>query len=78
MDRNRTAKYRQSDRRDDDIVPGTPAERIGLVWPLTRELALLSKKYDPDQKLQRNVTRLIRRETRKSPKNSNPTSPDKE
>jgi len=37
-----------SDRRRDDFVAGTPAERIGLVWPLTREVASLSKRHDKD------------------------------
>jgi hypothetical protein len=27
-----------SGRRNEDFVPGTPADRIGLVWPLTREI----------------------------------------
>ncbi len=30
-----------SDPRNDELTPGSPAERIGLVWPLTRELASL-------------------------------------
>jgi len=48
MDKEHTAKYRMSDRRDDDFVPRSPAERIGLVWPLTREVASLSKRYDAE------------------------------
>ena len=63
MDRKHTAKYQMSDHRDDDFVPGTPADRIGLVWVLTRELLSLSKKYDAEQRLQRHVTRLIRRKS---------------
>jgi len=51
-----------SDRRNDDFVPGTPADRISLVWPLTREIASLSKKHDAERRLQRHVTRLVRRE----------------
>jgi hypothetical protein len=31
MDRKKTALYRMSDHRNDDFVPGTPAERISLV-----------------------------------------------
>jgi len=62
MDRTRTALYRMSDARNDAFVPGTPAERIGLIWPLTREVVSLSKRYDPEQRLQRDVTRVIRRE----------------
>ena len=61
MNRKETAIYRLSDRRNDDFVPGTPADRISLVWPLTREVASLSKKYDVEQRLQRHITRLVRR-----------------
>jgi hypothetical protein len=62
MDRKHTAIYRMSDLRNDDFVPGTPEDRIELVWLLTREIASLSKKHDAERRLQRHVTRLIRRE----------------
>lgn len=62
MDRKRTAIYRMSDPRNEDFVPGTSADRIALVWPLTRELVSLSKKHDAERRLQRHVTRLVRRE----------------
>jgi hypothetical protein len=45
----------------DSFVPGTPAERIAMVWPLTAEAVSLSKHYDPEQPLQRHVTVLRRR-----------------
>ena len=61
MKRNHTAKFRMSERLNDDFVPGTPAERIAFVWPLTREIASLSKKHDAERRLQRHITRLIRR-----------------
>jgi len=32
MKLTRMAKWRLTDTRDDGFVPGTPAERIGLVW----------------------------------------------
>ena len=62
MKRQCTAKYHMSERRNDDFVPGTPAYRLSLVWPLTREIASMSKKHDAERRLQRHVTRLIRRE----------------
>ena len=52
-----------SERRDENFVPGTRAERIGLVWPLTREIVSLSKKHDAERRLQRHITRLIRRKS---------------
>jgi len=62
MNRNHTTKYRMLDLRNDDYVPGTPEERIGLVWPLTLEIASLSVNHDVERRLQRHVTRLVRRE----------------
>jgi len=51
-----------ADSRNYDLVPGTPAERIALVWPLTLEATSLNKRYDAKRKLQRHVTRIVRRE----------------
>jgi hypothetical protein len=50
MDRSRTKKQLLSDDSNDDYVPGTLAERIALVWPLTKEVASLSV-YDVEQRL---------------------------
>lgn len=52
-----------SDDRNDGYVPGTPNEHIGYVWPLTVEVVFLSRKYDAEQRLQRHVTRLVRRKS---------------
>ncbi len=60
MDRKRTVIYRTSDHRTVDFVPGTPEDRILLVWPLTEEIASLSDKYNAERRLQRHVTRLVR------------------
>jgi hypothetical protein len=62
MERNQTNKFEMEDRRNDDYVSGTPEERISLVWPLTREITSLSVRYNAERRLQRHVTRLIRRE----------------
>ncbi len=62
MDRTHTVKRRMADIRDDDFVPGTAVERIGLVWPLTREAVSLSKRYDAERRLQRHIAGLRRRE----------------
>lgn len=63
MDRTRTSLFKMTDKRNDDYVPGTPEERILMIWPLTCEVASLSKKYDTERRLQRHVTRLIRRKS---------------
>jgi hypothetical protein len=52
MNRKHTAKFHLSDSRNDDFVPGDPAERIKLVWILTREIASLSNRFDVEQRLQ--------------------------
>jgi len=62
MDRSQTKKKILSDTTNDDFVPGTMAERIAMVWPLTKEVASLSKRHDVERRLQRDVTRVIRRE----------------
>lgn len=61
MERGHTALYLMKDHQENNYVPGTPEERICLVWPLTREAASLSKKHDVEQRLQRDVTGIIRR-----------------
>jgi len=61
MNRNIAVKRRLEDHQDDDYVPGTPAERLAMVWPLTREVLSLSKSYDVERRLQRHITRVIRR-----------------
>lgn len=62
MDRTYTTRSRMQGGAGDGYVPGTPAERIALVWPLTREVASLSKRYDAERRLQRHVASVGRRE----------------
>ncbi|MCL2007589.1 MAG: hypothetical protein FWG77_05835 [Treponema sp.] len=50
---------RQNDPKNSSYVPGTMAERIALVWPLTCEAVSLGKKYDAEQRLQRHITRFV-------------------
>ena len=45
----------------DDFVPGTAANRLSLVWPLTREVASLSRYHHVERRLQRDVAVLSRR-----------------
>lgn len=39
-------------------VPGTPAERIAMVWPLTVEVLAFSGKFDAQSRLSRSVVRV--------------------
>jgi hypothetical protein len=50
-----------SDFRNSGYVPGTMVDRIAMVWPLTCEVVSLSGKYDTEQRLQRHITRIIRK-----------------
>jgi hypothetical protein len=62
MDRKHTDVYRMSEHRNVDYVAGSAEDRILLVWPLTKEIASLSIKHDVERRLQRHITRIIRRE----------------
>jgi len=62
MDRKQTAVYKMTDNQNFDYVSGSSEDRILLVWPLTKEIASLSKNHDVERRLQRHITRLIRRE----------------
>ena len=66
MDRKRTSLFNMSERKRDDFVPGTPSERVDLAWELTREACSLSGRYDADEPMRRDVTRLIRLGSRTS------------
>jgi hypothetical protein len=63
MNKRHIVVGRWSDFRSMEVVPGTPAQRIGMVWPLTREVASLSGNYNVKQRLQRHIARLGRRES---------------
>jgi len=47
---------------DGGYMPGTPAERLALVWELTREVWEFSQGTRAEQRLQRDVAVLIRGE----------------
>ena len=45
---------------DSEFVDASPAERFGFVWELTAEAYSLKGNFDAEQRLQRNVAKLIR------------------
>ncbi|MCL2759019.1 MAG: hypothetical protein FWD22_02280 [Treponema sp.] len=53
----------KKDSRNSGYVPGTAAERIAMVWPLTCEVVSLSKKYDVEQPLQRHIINIVRKKS---------------
>ena len=54
----------RSDSKNSGFVPGSMAERLALVWPLTCEVVSLSKKYDVEQPLQRHIINFIRKKVK--------------
>jgi hypothetical protein len=41
------------------VVPGSPAERIAMVWPLTAEVCSLAGGFDAESRLPRSVVRIL-------------------
>ncbi len=58
--RHLVTKSNLREHRDDNFVPGTEAERVLMVWPMTREIAALNPDYDVERRLQRHVVRVAR------------------
>jgi len=55
-------KLRKMTDADDAYVEASPAERVGFVWEITRELWSLRSGQDAERRLQRNVANLIRQQ----------------
>ena len=62
MDKTITV-IRQTDSRNSGYVPGSPEERVSMIWPLTCEMVSLSKKYDVEQALQRHIINIVRKKS---------------
>ncbi|MEI8011241.1 MAG: hypothetical protein WCI27_01990 [Candidatus Omnitrophota bacterium] len=58
-DRNRILIKHGAD--DDVFMPGTPQERIGVVWDLTCEAYALKGGVDVEQRLQRHIAQFVRK-----------------
>lgn len=61
LDRNRT-KLKKMDREQDWYMDASPAERVSFMWELTAELWSIKDKLYAQQRLQRDVTNLVRRQ----------------
>ena len=57
--RNHT-KLKKMTKQDDCYVDATPRERVSFIWQLTAELWSLKDKQNVEQRLQRDVTNLIK------------------
>ena len=47
-------------KQDDSYVNASPQERIAVIWEITAELWSLKDRQYAEQRLQRNVTNLIK------------------
>ena len=47
---------------EDDFVDASPAECVGFMWELTREVWALSGSKDAERRLQRHITALHRQQ----------------
>ena len=45
---------------DNDFVSARPEVLLGFIWELTKEVYSLRGNFDAEQRLQRNITNLIR------------------
>jgi hypothetical protein len=62
VDRQKVRLFRSHAEADDGgYMPGTPAERLGEVWELTKEVWSFAEGKDAEQRLQRDVAVLVRR-----------------
>jgi hypothetical protein len=63
LNRNLVRIYRSHAEADDNgFMPGSAAERLSQVWELTQEVWLFVQGANAEQRLQRDVGVLIRRE----------------
>jgi hypothetical protein len=63
VDRTQVALHRSPAEADDSgFMPGTPEQRIQQVWELTKEVWAFFRQGDAEQRLQRDVAVLVRRE----------------
>ncbi len=46
---------------DDSYVNASPQDRLALMWEITAEIWSLRNKSDVERRLQRNITRLIKK-----------------
>ncbi len=45
---------------DNDLVDAPPEVLVGFMWELTKEVYSLRGDFDAEQRLQRNITNLVR------------------
>lgn len=62
LDRQKERLFRSHAEADDGgYMPGTPAERVGEMWELTKEIWAFAEGENAEQRLQRDVEVFSRR-----------------
>ena len=56
------AKLSKMTDADDSYVEASPAQRVGFVWEITKELWSLRNRQDAERRLQRNVATLVKQQ----------------
>jgi hypothetical protein len=74
LDRTQCRFFRSGEPSDDDYgyMEGSPADRLSLVWELTREVWSLVPGQDPEAPMRRDLVRLIRPDGQDSSPNADP------
>jgi hypothetical protein len=53
--------FKKMTKEDDSYVNASPQDRLALMWEITSEIWALKNKTDVERRLQRNITRLIKK-----------------
>ena len=61
LDRNCVRIIKMSEDTDNGFVEASPAERIAMVWEITKDAWAFAGELDVEQRLQRHITKLTRR-----------------
>ena len=61
VDRSCVRVVKMSEDNDDGFVEASPAERIAMVWEITKDAWAFTGETDAEQRLPRHITKLIRR-----------------
>lgn len=59
-DRNKITKKSLSEEGIEAPIQASPGKLINMVWPLTKEVYSLNKKFNVKQRLQRHLVKLIK------------------
>ena len=59
--KRKVVKLIRTPRQEEPFVNASPSQRISYIWDLTAEVWGMNGSKDAERRLQRNITRLIRK-----------------